>query len=386
MLAKKKIVLILLSALIFSIGSSPLSKATDPNSYATTTNGADILVVLGPDSTISIDASSVDIHNNVYTFTNFDPQISTDKVLDPENYVLTSSGVLLQAKSRIYPDTSEYSTSLTQLIADKNIVREWSNTPTTVTDLSAVKFTFGVELGANTVAIDFMLGSGEYFEGDWDLAGIYIDGVNYAYLPNGNLLRVNSSAQITNVCTIGSSAGCYLSDYEINGVVLGTISPKLTMYAALNPDLTTHSFVAIVANTDDTILPSSLLLSNFKSFGVAQQLVSTFGYGIQIEEEAVVTPPPALVPDPNQDSEITGTSVSAPDAENNVTITVTGKFSETVRNIDLNGRRILAADWVQDKSSIIITVPAINSGSYTFQIWNGSLPLLQVQSVVVENK
>jgi hypothetical protein len=265
-------------------------------------------------------------------------------------------------------------------------VREGSNIPTTVTDLSAVKFTFQVEPGANTVAIDFMLGSGEYFQGDWDLAGIYIDGVNYAYLPNGNLLRVNSSAQITNVCTYGYSSGCYISDYEINGVVLGTISPKLTMLAALNPDLTTHTFVAIVANTDDTVLPSSLLLSGFKSFGVAQQLVSTFSYGIQIEEEVVIVDERDPIPDPVQQSSISGSSVTAPDANKIVTITINGVFIEDIRNIEVNGRRIASSQWVQDGSVVTIKVPAMTSGSHIVQIFNGSAPALESQTVVIATK
>jgi hypothetical protein len=157
------------------------------------------------------------------------------------------------------------------------------------------------------------------------------------------------------------------------------------MYAALSPDLAVHTFVAIVANTDDTILPSSLLLSNFQSFGVAQQLVSTFSYGIQIEEEevAVVTVKAEPVPDPIQMSEITGTSVSSPDAGNNVTITILGKFPQAVRNVDVNDRRISLDSWMQDSSTITFTVPATASGSYAVQIWNGSLPLLQVQTIVI---
>jgi len=386
MFQKKKVIVILVSALLIAIGSGPLSQAADPNTYTAATVGSDITVVLAPDSTITINASNVDIHNNVYTFTNFDPQISTDKVPDPESYVLASSGVLLQSKSGSI-DSSEYSTSLTQLIADNNIFREGTNSPTTVTDVSAVKFTFEVAAGANSVAIDFMLGSGEYFTGDWDLAAIYIDGENYAYLPNGSFLRVNSSAQIANVCTYGFSSSCFISDYSINGIILGTISPKLTMYAALDPNLTNHTFVAIVANTDDVVLPSSLLLSNFQSFGVAQELMSVFSYGIQIEEEVVVTPliPRTPVPDPNQSSEITGVTVSTPDAKNNVTIEVKGSFSEKVRNIDVNGRRIALGDWAQDGSTVTFTMPAVTSGNYAVQIWNGSLPLLQVQTIVITN-
>jgi hypothetical protein len=159
------------------------------------------------------------------------------------------------------------------------------------------------------------------------------------------------------------------------------------MYAALDPNLTDHTFVAIVANTDDTVLPSSLLLSNFQSFGVAQELMSVFSYGIQIEEEVVVTPliPRTPVPDPNQSSEITGATVSSPDAKNNVTIEIKGSFLEKVRNIDVNGRRIALGDWAQDGSTVTFTIPAVTSESYSVQIWNGSLPLLQVQTIVITN-
>ena len=381
MFESKKSLAVIVSALLISLGSSPLSQATDPNTYTAATSGTDLTVVLSPDSTIAIDASSVDVHNNVYTFTSFDPAISSDKVPDPESYVLSSSGVLLQAKSGISPDNSEYSTLLTQLIADKNIVREGFGGPTTVTDVSAVKFTFGVVAGSNSVAIDFMLGSGEYFEGDWDIAGIYIDGINYAYLPNGKILRVNSSAQIANVCNSGMSSGCFDSDYSINGVILGTISPKLTMYAALDPNLTTHTLVAIVANTDDLVLPSSLLLSNFKSFGIAQQLISTFSYGIQIEPEAPVMPKYEMVPDPVQQSSISTSTVSSPDADKNVTITVNGIFVEEVRNIDVNGKRITLGSWTQNSTSVSFVVPVDSSGVYAVQIYNGSAPVLEFQTI-----
>jgi hypothetical protein len=372
---------ILISALLVSIGASPLSQANgpiDPNTYTTATVGTDITVALS-DTTISINASSVNIQNNVYTFNSFDPDVSA-KVADPENYALPSSGVLLQSRSGNEIQNA-YKVSLTELLASKQIANQ------TVTDLSAVAFEFTTNAGESAVSLDFILASNESVQGDWDLAGIFIDGVNYAFLPNGQLLRVNTSAQITDVCEDQSFSGCFLSNYALNGVTLGTISPKLSLNAALDPNLTTHTFVAIMANTNDTLYPSSLLLGNFQAIGAAQQILSTFSLGIQIQEEEVVIPPkPEPVPDPIQMSEITGASVSAPDASNNVTITITGKFSETVRNIDVNDRRIPPYSWVQDSSTITFTVPAVASGTYEVQIWNGSIPLLQVQRIEITTK
>jgi hypothetical protein len=97
---------------------------------------------------------------------------------------------------------------------------------------------------------------------------------------------------------------------------------------------------------------------------------------------APVAPVAAPLPDPNQLSTITGTTASAADSSGNVTITVAGSFPETVRNIDVNGRRIAPSSWVQDSSTITFTVPAAASGSYEVQIWNGSFPVLQVQTVI----
>ena len=382
MLGTKKSIAVLISAILISIGASPLSQANgpiDPNTYTAATTGTDITVVLAPGATISIDTSSVDIQNNVYTFTSYDSDISA-KVPDPENYVLLSSGVLLQSKSYNIIENA-YKQSLTDLLAENQIVGQ------TVTDLSAVTFEFTVSGGETAISLDFILASNESVQGDWDLAGIFIDGVNYAFLPNGKLLRVNESAQITDVCDDQGFSGCFTSNYALNGVTLGTMSPKLTLNAQLTSTTGTHTFVAIMANTNDTLYPSSLLFGNFQSIGAVQQQVSTFSFGIQIEEEEVVIPPkPEPIPDPIQMSEITGASVSAPDASNNVTITITGKFSETVRNIDVNDRRIPPYGWVQDSSTITFTVPAVASGTYEVQIWNGSIPLLQVQTIKIATK
>jgi hypothetical protein len=298
------------------------------------------------------------------------------KVLDPQNYVLNSTGVLLQSRSGSQDVNEANHVLLTGLLSEAEIEGQ------TVTNLSAVSFVFSTGGEATAISLDFILASDENVNGDWDLAGIFIDGVNYAILPNGRLLRVNTSAQITDVCRVGDFYGCNESDYALNGVKLGTISPKLTLNAQLtDPDNDgVHTFVAIIANTNDNAYPSSLLFGNFQAIAAEQQLLSTFSFGIQIEEEVVVIAPP--LPDPNQLSTITGTTVSAADSSGNVTITVAGSFPETVRNIDVNGIRVRSENWVQDSTSVSVTVPAAASGSYEVQIWNGSFPVLQVQTVI----
>lgn len=385
---QKKSIAVLISALLISIGATPLSQANGPvdppNTYTEADTNTDFTIVLGEDSGITVEAADDVVVNKVYTFTSFDPDIS-EKVPDPENYVLSSSGVLLQSRSAeteesplgLETDTSVYAEMLATLLGD-----EAADNP--VRDLSVLEFKFTTsDVNANSVSLDFMLASKESVEGDWDLAGIFIDGVNYAVLPNGQLLRVNAAAQITDVCDVGDASGCDASDYDINGVLLSALSTKLTLNAALAADTEVHTFIAIMANTKDNSWASSLLLGNFKSYNFTPAEISTFSLGIQIEEEEVIEPPaPAPLPDPNQLSTITGTTVSATDSSGNVTITVAGSFPETVRNIDVNGRRLVAENWKQDSSSVSITVPVAASGSYVVQIWNGSFPVLQVQTVI----
>jgi hypothetical protein len=177
------------------------------------------------------------------------------------------------------------------------------------------------------------------------------------------------------------------------------------MYAPIDPEAASNSFTAIVANTSDNLLQSSLLLSNFQSFFASEQTfnVSTetfesfifnetlFDFGIQLDEGIALLPstsPPTIAGgsiELNQSSEITGISVSAADA-NNVTIIVTGNFIEKVLSIDVNDRRVSTDAWKQTSTSITLTVPAVASGIYAVQIWNGSFPTLQSQTVVVTTK
>lgn len=407
MFLKKSIIVILMSGLFLFI-SAPISNADVEGVVAVdVVNSITVSDLLG-DASIIIDTGTLDTDAGANTFASFDPQIAEEFVPDPKNYVLTSSGILLAAAGNSHydysvgawvPEVNNFTTALTDLIVENSVTVFGGSTAPEVIDVGGLSFDFTASAGHNTVSLDFILASGEHYDGDYDIAGIFINGINYAYLPNGNVLRVNSEAQITNVCTYGDGAGCFVSDYSINGGILGTISPRLTMYAPINPDAV-NTFSASVANTSDNILPSYLLLSNFYSFASVISIgASAFtfegeilDFGIQLDEGIVVLPPTSMQAfaggsiELNQSSEITGISVSTADANNNVTIIVTGKFIEKVLTIDVNDRRVSTDAWKQTSTSITLTVPAVASGIYAVQIWNGSFPVLQRQAVVVTTK
>jgi hypothetical protein len=447
---------ILLFTTFFLISSSVSSQA-DPITYTEITEDTDFSALTNPNSGIVIDTSTVVILNNAFVFPDFDLNFDPDQVFtynpspfppgfnpceeggpfypvdpsdllnpcapggpfnpsnltptssqisNPEDYVLSSSGILLQAGGST-SDSSTGRAALTALIQDSENAAQFPNLPV-VTNLSSLEFSFSTQPGANSVTLDFILASGEHFQGDWDIAGIFIDGTNYAFLSNGRLLRVNQSAQISNVCNTGTPEGCQQSDYVINQEILGTISPRLTLFAPIDPFLSTHTFMAAVANTNDNILPSSLLISNFQAFGASQAFVSTFDAGIQFGDEfslaleeiisnpdfglvviqiSIPEPLQISIPDPLQKSKITSSSITAADSNNDyVKITLKGEFPEAVRNIDVNGRRVSVDSWQQDSSTITVTVPAVGSGSYVVNVWNGSAPVLPSEIVIATSK
>jgi len=411
MFRKNSIIAILISGLFLFI-TAPVSNAAEGIvvgvSDGPVSSGSNIDALLGTPETIGtpdIVITGVLVEPNVSTFASFDANISDTFTPDSGSYVLNSSGILLQTTGVELDNI--YTEAITTLVDVNDVF--FFFTPgvlASVESLSALSFDFTAGVGHNTVSLDFILASNEYYQGDWDIAAIYINDVNYAFLPNGNVLRVNSEAQLTNVCDYGTFGGCAFSEYSVDGILLGSLTPKLTMYAPIDPEAASQSFTAIVANTSDNSLQSSLLLSNFQSFFASEQTfnVSTetfdsfifnetlFDFGIQLDEGIALlpsTPLPAIARgsvELNQSSEITGISVSTADANNNVTIIVTGKFIEKVLTIDVNDRRVSTDAWKQTSTSITLTVPAVASGIYAVQIWNGSFPVLQRQAVVVTTK
>ena len=99
-------------------------------------------------------------------------------------------------------------------------------------------------------------------------------------------------------------------------------------------------------------------------------------------EEGPLAPLGPLVekfdPDPVQQSQNDSSSgLLSPDGTT-VDITIIGNFIETVRSIQTNGKKISHGSWIQNPDSITFSALKSDSGSYTVQIFNGSVPLLEM--------
>lgn len=155
------------------------------------------------------------------------------------------------------------------------------------TNVSALSFNFTT--AKPSIELDFLFASKEFQFSNWDIAAVIVDGVNYAYLPNGSILRVRPES---NLCNFNSTSygdnvtnpAC--SDviqspffgYGLSGTFdtlenINAAAPTARIVGLLNPDptLTQHNITFAVADTTDQIVPSFLM------FSLVRGSIQTFG-------------------------------------------------------------------------------------------------------------
>ena len=96
-------------------------------------------------------------------------------------------------------------------------------------------YTFGLDAGLNSVSAQFVFGTDEFpTQSVTDIFGFFVDGVNYAKFPNGDLIQ-NTPGNPTNF--ISNPVGGGLYNIEWNG-----LTQVFTLFGLVNPALSrTHS-------------------------------------------------------------------------------------------------------------------------------------------------
>jgi len=89
---------------------------------------------------------------------------------------------------------------------------------------------------------------------------------------------------------------------------------------------------------------------------------------------------PVPVPDPVQQSKISGISITSSTSGTPTPIVITGSFIEKIRAIQINGISLPSDSWSQTQSAVTFTMPNRPAGSYQVQIFNGSAPVLASQN------
>jgi len=143
-------------------------------------------------------------------------------------------------------------------------------------DANALGFSFTVDSG-NPVQAQFVFGTDEFpTQSVTDIFDCFVDGVNYAKFPGGELIS-NTSGNPTNFISNPVASDPYGIDY--NG-----LTQVFTVTGLLDMTLATHTILIAVADTNDSIYDSGVFI------GALTAATSTGGGGIG---DPTATPEPA---------------------------------------------------------------------------------------------
>jgi hypothetical protein len=244
----------------------------------TTGNAADQLIpaLLAPGSGIGVVAGSATFQGSLsaaqsgtYTGFNLVPGSGSGPTLAlPDGIVLTSGTANLPLSNTVnqfnpvFPGTGG-NAALSTLSGFSTF------------DANALGFEFTVTSG-NAVQAQFVFGTEEFpTQSVTDIFGFFVDGVNYAQFPGGELIS-NTPGNPTNFINNPVGGGVYGIEY--NG-----LTQVFTVTGLLDTSLSTHTILIAVADTSDSIFDSGVFIGG---------LVSTTATGVGITDPTA-TPEPA---------------------------------------------------------------------------------------------
>ena len=124
-------------------------------------------------------------------------------------------------------------------------------------DSNVLTFNFTLAPGQNAVTALFVFATDEFpTQSVTDIFGFFVDGVNYAKFPNGDLIS-NTPGNPTNFINNPVGANPALYDIEYNG-----LTRVLQVTGLLNPSLSEHTLTIGVADTSDAIFQSGVFIAN----------------------------------------------------------------------------------------------------------------------------
>jgi hypothetical protein len=148
-------------------------------------------------------------------------------------------------------------------------------------DANVISFDFTVEAGQTSVSAQFVFGTDEFpTQSVTDIFGFFVDGVNYAKFPSGELIS-NTPGNPTNFILNPVGSGLYGIEY--NG-----LTQTFTVVGILDSSLSVHNIMIGVADTSDTIFDSGVFIAGLTA-GTA-----TGGGGIGQDPNPTVPEPASL--------------------------------------------------------------------------------------------
>ena len=252
--------LILTSAIALGLATNSamavvISTNVGPNpgtalSAAVLASGSGISVI-GGSQTYQGNASTQAQQSATYTGFNLAPSSGSTPTL------VLANGILLTTGSANLPLT--------------NTLNEFTNAPgsgsnallsglsgTDTFDSNVISFNFTVAQGVTSVSAQFVFGTDEFpTQPVTDIFGFFVDGVNYAIFPTGELIS-NTPNNPTNF--ISNPVGGGLYGIEYNG-----LTPVFNVVGLLNLGLGTHTISFGVADTEDDIFDSGVFIAGLQA-------------------------------------------------------------------------------------------------------------------------
>lgn len=128
---------------------------------------------------------------------------------------------------------------------------------TTVTQFTALTFQVQADSATTSVSMNYIFASRESCNQDWDVASVLVDNTNYAYLANGKVIRVNPASGNTSIAPTSQFSGitCWSPAQTIVGIFDKSANPPN------GAGISTHTITIVVADTGDTAVPSTFMVS-----------------------------------------------------------------------------------------------------------------------------
>jgi hypothetical protein len=259
---RKLLVLSSAVALCFAAGSASALTITT-NVGATDAAAAATLIpaVLAPSSGISVvggtefyQGTPTTPQSGTYTGFNLAPSSGSTPTLTLPNGILLTSG---HSDMPATNTTNSFSNALTQPGSGANAqlgaLSASAGGTSTTNDANVISFSFTVDPGKTSVSAKFVFGTDEFpTQSVTDIFGFFVDGVNYAKFPGGELIS-NTPGNPTNFILNPVGGGLY--NIEYNG-----LSQAFTVVGLLDPNVTTHTIMIGVADTSDSIYDSGVFI------------------------------------------------------------------------------------------------------------------------------
>jgi hypothetical protein len=249
----------------FVVGLMALAATVSANALTVTpTNDAATLAAAVQAATSGITVvsqSSVGTGTQTGTFTGFSlaPSSGAGPVLS------LHSGIVLTSGSAVVPDINTSNNFNGVGSSGTGLTSLSTLSGKSTFDASALNLSFTVASGVNAVSASFVFATDEYpTQQVTDVFGFFVDGVNYAKFPSGELIS-NTPGTPTNF--IANPVGAGLYGIEYNG-----LTNVLTVTGLLDSMVTTHTLQIAIADTNDSVFQSGVYVSDL-------QVVQTQGGG-----------------------------------------------------------------------------------------------------------